>query len=193
MFMARATRSTYNVSFRRRREGKTNYTKRNAMLSSGACRLVVRKTSRYVTAQVVSYSDEGDRIISSASSKDLASFGLPPLKNVVSAYLVGYWAAKKAAAKGTKKSILDIGRRTPTKSMFAFAALKGALDAGMEIPHSKDVFDDERFSGKHIAEYAKSLKDSNPELYSKVFSAYVGKGIFPESLPGLVDDIKSKM
>ena len=37
--------STYEVKFKRRNEGKTNYKKRLAMLKSGRPRAVIRKTN----------------------------------------------------------------------------------------------------------------------------------------------------
>lgn len=190
--MAKATRSTYKVSFRRRREGKTDYKKRLALLKSGD-RLVARKTSSRVIVQVVSFDAKGDRIISMATSSDFEKAGFPPTNNLPAAYLAGYKAAKGALKKGVKAVVLDMGRRTPVKASFAFAALKGAIDAGLSAPHDKSIFDDDRFTGKHIAEYAKSLKESSPDEYKKRFSQYLKKGIAPEELPNLVESLKSKI
>jgi len=190
--MARATRSTYNVSFRRRREGRTDYKKRLALLKFGD-RLVARKTSSRIIAQVVSFDAKGDRIISMATSKDIEKAGLPFMKSLPAAYLTGYKAAKEAVKKGVKKAVLDIGRRTPVKASFAFAVLKGAIDGGLDIPHDEVVFDNDRFMGKHIAEYAKSLKESSPEEYKRRFSRYLKKGVAPEELPALVESLKGKL
>ncbi|MEM0437814.1 MAG: 50S ribosomal protein L18 [Candidatus Micrarchaeia archaeon] len=191
--MAKATRSTYRVSFRRRREGRTTYSKRLAMIKSGEARLVARKTSSSIIAQVVSYSPKGDNVVASARSAELEKYGLPPIKSLPAAYLVGYALAKRALSKGVKRAILDMGRRTPVASSFAFAVLKGALDAGLDVPHNPSVFNEDRFSGKHIADYAKSLKESDEAAYKKRFSAYLAKGVSPESLPQLVQSIKSKL
>ncbi|MCX8205604.1 MAG: 50S ribosomal protein L18 [Candidatus Micrarchaeota archaeon] len=191
--MAKATRSTYRVSFRRRREGRTTYSKRIAMLKSGEARLVARKTSSGIIAQVVLYSPQGDRVVASARSAELEKHGLPRLKSLPAAYLVGYALAKRALPKGVKRAILDMGRRTPVASSFAFAVVKGAVDGGLEIPHNPAVFNDDRFSGKHIADYAKLLKESDEAAYRKKFSAYLAKGVSPESLPQLIQSIKGKL
>ncbi len=190
--MGRATRCTYKVAFRRRREGKTNYSKRIALLKFGD-RLVVRKTCRNIIAQIVAYSPEGDKVAVSASSKDLSKYGLPNMKSAPFAYLIGYLLGKRAIAKNIKKAVLDLGRRTPTKSFFAYAVLKGAIDAGMDIPHSESVFDMDRFSGKHIAEYANQVKKSDEAMYKRLFSKYLSSKIDPGNLPALVEDVKSKM
>ena len=61
----------YRVPFRRRREGKTNYHKRLALLKSGKPRLVVRKTLNHHVAQIVLYDPKGDRTIVSAHTREL--------------------------------------------------------------------------------------------------------------------------
>ncbi len=184
--MGRATSSIYRLSFRRVREGRTNYKHRLALVKSGKPRLVVRKTDRYVIAQLVEFDAPGDKVILSVHSKRFAKM-FPSLKNLPVAYLTGYALAKQAIEKGYKEAVLDLGRRTPTKSMFAYAALKGALDAGMEIPHNPEIFDESRFKGEHIANYAKQLKESDEAAYKRQFSKYLEMGIDPQKLPELLD------
>jgi large subunit ribosomal protein L18 len=42
---------------------------------------------------------------------------------------------------------LDIGLHVPSKGTRVFAALKGVVDAGVEVPYSEDIVpDDERIS-----------------------------------------------
>ncbi len=184
--MGRATSSIYRLSFRRVREGRTNYKHRLALVKSGKPRLVVRKTNRYVIAQLVEFKENGDHILVSVHSKQFAKV-FPALKSLPVAYVVGYALGKKAVEKGYKEAVLDIGRKTPTKAMFAYAALKGALDAGMNIPYGEEVFDDSRFKGEHIAAYAKMLKESDEAAFKKQFSKYLSAGVDPEKLPELVD------
>jgi len=74
-------------------------------------------------------------------------------KNTSAAYLTGYLAGKLALQKGIKEAILDIGLQRPVKGSRVFAALKGLLDAGLEIPHGEDIFpSEERIKGLHISE-----------------------------------------
>ena len=59
--------------------------------------------------------------------------------------------AKAAIAAGHNEAILDIGLAASTPGNRVFAALKGMVDAGMEIPHGEDVLpDDDRINGSHI-------------------------------------------
>lgn len=136
--MARGPR--YAVPYRRRREGKTNYRKRLSLLKSRMTRAVVRLSLMQITIQFVKYHPEGDRVVTSAVSKELRSHGWNhSLSNTSAAYLTGYIAAKKALKNGIERAILDIGMHRPVKGSRVFAALKGMLDAGIDIPHSQEV------------------------------------------------------
>jgi len=71
--------------------------------------------------------------------------------NLPAAYLTGYLAGKRAAAKGVTTAVLDLGRQHPTKGGRLFAVLKGLLDAGLQIPHDEGVLPDpERVQGAHL-------------------------------------------
>ena len=63
------------VKFRRKREGRTNYKKRLALLKSGLSRIVIRKGSRHITLQIVNYHPDGDKIITTLNSKILLKHG----------------------------------------------------------------------------------------------------------------------
>lgn len=143
----------YSVKFRRRREGKTDYKKRLALLKSRVPRFVVRPSNKYITCQFVEYDEKGDKTLVSVTSKKLASFGWTHSgKNLPACYLAGYWAGKQAKKKKIKKAVFDIGLQSPVKSKL-FAALKGALDAGVEIPHSdRRLPSDKQLGGEHISD-----------------------------------------
>lgn len=70
-----ATGPRYFVSFRRRREGKTNYYSRLKLLLSGKPRMVVRKTNRHIICQLVEAKMEGDRTLVAANSSELVKYG----------------------------------------------------------------------------------------------------------------------
>lgn len=143
---------TYRVHFRRRREGKTDYRKRLKLLLSSRPRLVVRLTNKNVIVQVINYDPKGDRVVSSAISQELKKLGWKRgTKNLPASYLTGYLAARRALAKGVKSAVLDIGLCRPTAGARVFSALKGAVDAGMDVPHSDArVPSNDRIRGKHI-------------------------------------------
>lgn len=191
--MARGGR--YKVPFRRRREGLTNYRKRRKYLLSRRPRLVVRKTNRHIIAQVVVAKPQGDVTVVGAGTRVLAKFGWKgDGNNTAAAYLLGLVVGYKARARGVKEAILDIGLHRPIPGAKVFAVLKGALDAGLEIPHDDEVLpDEERVKGQHIAQYAERLKEENPETYKAKFSRYLQRGLEPEKLPEHFDEVKKKI
>jgi large subunit ribosomal protein L18 len=180
-------RKLLTIQYRRKREGKTDYKKRLTLLKSGKPRIVVRKSQKHMLAQIISYDENGDRIIASAHSSELKKmdWGYGG-KNLPASYLVGLLAGKRAAAAGTKGCILDIGLQCPVGKSRLFACLKGAVDAGLEIPHSKEIFPSEdRIKGKHIAGY-KPKQDSQ-------FSKYKKDGKAPEKIMESFEQAKLKI
>ncbi len=192
--MARGPR--YKVPFRRRREGLTNYYKRRKYILSGKLRFVVRKTLNHTIVQIVKATPTGDITLVSAHTRELVrDFGWKAnCGNVPAAYLVGFLAAAKALKKGIKEAIIDIGLHRPVKGARVFAALKGAIDAGLNIPHSPEIFpEDYRIRGEHIANYAKMLKEQDEEKYRRMFSLYLARGLPPEELPKHFEEVLNKI
>src|SRR3989344_6735019 len=98
--------NTYTVPLRRKREGKTNYRKRLRMLLSNKLRLVVRRSLNNISAQIIEYRQNGDRVVACAHSMELKKFGWKTDGgNTPSAYLVGLLLGKKAKEKGIKEAI----------------------------------------------------------------------------------------
>ncbi|RLE54251.1 MAG: 50S ribosomal protein L18 [Thermoprotei archaeon] len=192
--MARGPR--YKVPFRRRREGLTNYYKRRKYILSGKPRLVIRKTLNHMIVQVIAAKPEGDITLVSAHTRELVrDFGWKAnCGNTPAAYLAGLLAGYKALLKGIKEAIIDIGLHRPIKGSRVFAALKGALDAGLHVPHSEEILPDEdRVRGVHIAEYARMLAEKDPERYRRQFSKYLENGLRPEDLPKHFEEVLSRI
>lgn len=192
--MARGPR--YRVPWRRRREGKTNYYKRIKLVISGKPRFVVRRTNKYVIVQVIEARIEGDHVIAAAHSRELVKrYGwLGGTKNTSAAYLTGLLAGFRALKGGVTKAVLDIGLARPAPGARVFAALKGGLDAGLDIPHSEEILPPmERIRGEHIAAWAKKLKEEDPDFYKRQFSDYLRRGLAPEDLPSHFDEVLSKI
>jgi large subunit ribosomal protein L18 len=143
---------SFSMKYRRRREGKTNYHKRLRLLKSGKARLVVRRSNTAIRAQLVLYEPSGDKVLAQASSADLQRAGWNAgMKSVPAAYLVGYLAGVRAKKAGVQDAIADLGLYTMTKGSRLFAAVKGAIDAGLTIPVGDDVLPSEdRIKGEHI-------------------------------------------
>jgi large subunit ribosomal protein L18 len=189
-----AKNARYCTKFRRRREGKTDYKARRALIVSGRPRLVTRTSINNIIAQVIAAKPKGDQVLVSAHSRELAKYGWKaPRGNVPTAYLTGYLCGLKAKSKGVEEAIFDIGLYPPTKGAKLFAVLKGVLDAKVNVPHSPEKLPDEkRLKGEHIAAYAQSLA-SEPEKYKSKFSKYLRQDIKPETLPKHFAQVKNDM
>src|SRR3989338_6854406 len=106
----------YPVGFRRKRIGKTHYGKRLKILVSDKPRLVIRKSLKNMQAYIVAYDSNGDKVLSSANSRELEKFGWKLDKvNLPSAYLVGFLLGKRAKKNGIKNAVLDLGLNRPVK------------------------------------------------------------------------------
>ncbi|MDI6702382.1 50S ribosomal protein L18 [Methanothermobacter wolfeii] len=182
----------YKMAFRRRREGKTDYRARYKMIETGKPRLVVRITTYHVIAQIINVGMEGDETLVSAHSKQLQKMGWKgATANTAAAYLTGYLCGKRALKAGITEAVLDIGMRPAIRGSKVFAALKGAVDAGLNVPHGEAILPDEsRIRGEHIKEYAESLDD---EEMQKRFSRYLERGLSPVDLPEHFDEIKKRI
>lgn len=184
--------SNYKVAFRRRREGKTDFAARMKLVDLNKSRLVVRVSNANTIVQVINVGENGDETIVSAHSKELNKLGwLAGNKNTSAVYLTAYLCGKKAVAAGVEYAVADIGLKSPIKGAKIFAAVKGAADAGLDVPYGESIVPtDDRINGEHIANYAESLDD---EELNKKFSQYLAKGLQPTDLPKHFEEIKNKI
>lgn len=228
----------YQVKYRRRREGKTDYAARTALVkqekskyNSNKYRFVVRFTNKRVIAQVIFSTIVGDHVLCAADSTELKRFGVPVgLKNYSAAYATGLLLARRllkqvnldATYKGAEKltgeayhveeeedeerrpfkALLDVGLVRTTTGHRVFAALKGAVDGGLHIPHSEKRFHGfsgelkaeslkARVLGEHVAEYMASLKSESPDSFERQFSSYIKNKVTAESLTSLYEKAHS--
>ncbi|OMO62712.1 Ribosomal protein L18/L5 [Corchorus capsularis] len=229
----RAYFKRFQVKFKRRREGKTDYRARTRLINQDKnkyntpkYRLVARFTNKDVTAQIVHASIRGDIVLAAAYAHELPRYGLEVgLTNYAAAYCVGLLLARRVLkqlemdteyegnveATGEDYSVepgetrrpfrclLDVGLIKTTTGNRVFGVLKGALDGGLDIPHS-----DKRFAGfskdskqldpevhrkyiygGHVAAYMRTLIEDEPEKYQSHFSEYIKRNIDPDNIEGL--------
>lgn len=183
----------FTVRFRRRRESRTDYKTRLKLLKSRKPRLVIRKSLNNITVQITEYGKNGDKILISAHATELRKLGWKSnLSNLPSSYLLGLLLGKKTKAKNIAYCILDTGITPSIKGSTTYAVLKGALDAGLNIPHNENILPDEkRVSGQHIQDYARKLKNS--EAYKKQFSGYIKNNFDVENITKEFEKIKAKI
>lgn len=182
------------VPFRRKTEGKTNYKKRLSLLKSDKPRLVVRPSLKNIIAQIVIFEPKGDKVLLSVHSRKLLKLGWKAgTGNVPAAYLIGMIVGKEAKSKGIKTAILDLGLKPSVKASRIYAVVKGAKDAGLDIPCSSEILPgDDRINGKHIAEYAKKLGKGSEE-YKKQYSSYIKNSFDVEKIAEHFKEIKAKI
>ncbi|KAK2642013.1 hypothetical protein Ddye_023776 [Dipteronia dyeriana] len=223
----------FQVKYKRRREGKTDYRARIRLINQDKnkyntpkYRFVVRFTNKDITAQIVSASITGDNILAAAYAHELPRYGLEVgLTNYAAAYCTGLLLARRvlkmlemddeyegnveatgedfsvepADSRRPFRALLDVGLIRTTTGNRVFGALKGALDGGLDIPHS-----DKRFAGfskdskqldvdvhrkyifgGHVAAYMRTLMEDEPEKYQSHFCEFIKKGLEADGLEAM--------
>jgi large subunit ribosomal protein L5e len=95
--------SRYQVKYRRRREGKTDYQARRRLIQqdknkydSKKYRLCVRRTNARIIVQIIYATIQGDRVLAQADSFELRRFGLEAgLTNYAASYATGLLLARR--------------------------------------------------------------------------------------------------
>jgi len=225
----------FQVKYKRRREGKTDYYARKRLVSQDKnkfqtpkYRFVVRFTNKDIICQVISSKMKGDVTHCAAYAHELPRYGLSVgLTNYSAAYCVGLLCARRLLKKygldekfeGTEevtaefedcyvhnededderkafRALLDVGLKRTTLGSKIFAAMKGAFDGGLEIPHNEKKFygydpdeksyeadaNRERLLGGHVAEYMNSLQEEEPEEFEEKFKKYIEAGITADNM-----------
>ncbi|KAI8812860.1 hypothetical protein BJ742DRAFT_792018 [Cladochytrium replicatum] len=200
-------------------------------------RFVVRITNKDVICQFVYAKISGDVVLSAAYAHELPRYGIElGLTNWAAAYATGLLAARRVLQKlkldekytgnenidGTFyqvealdgdddprpfKAFLDVGLRRTTTGSRVFAALKGAVDGGVLIPHSESRFPGYDAGGKaldaevlrkyifggHVAEYMEYLQEEDPESYRRQFARFIEQEIGPDDLEDLYSEAHEKI
>ena len=183
----------YRVPYRRRREAKTDYKARRVLATSETPRFVVRPSGKNITIQLVKSKIEGDYVLTQANSRELNGYGwLGGKKNTPAAYLLGLLAGRRALKEGIEEANLDLGLARPTKGSKVFAAVKGALDAGLQVPCDRDTLPEPgRVDGRTISDYAKGMED--PLESERMFSGYFKRGLRPQGLHDHFNGVKTRI
>jgi large subunit ribosomal protein L5e len=190
----------FQVHFRRRRLGKTDYYQRKRLTlqrknkyNTAKWRFVVRRTNQRIICQVVWSTLDGDKVKAQADSFELKKWGVTAgLTNFSAAYATGLLCSRRLLktldkenktedytpdyfnmfdiikeADGTdvdfeqlcnQKDIgyrpftcfLDLGLVRATKGNRVFAAMKGAIDGGVNIPHDPKIFPQKKAEKKPV-------------------------------------------
>ncbi|KAG1656413.1 hypothetical protein FOA52_009391 [Chlamydomonas sp. UWO 241] len=173
-------------------------------------RFVVRFSKKDVTCQIVYTTIAGDVCMAAAYSHELPGYGLScGLTNYAATYATGLLCARRVLTKlgladtykGQEEAdgetfmvepeadaprpfyaLLDTGLKRTSTGSKVFAALKGALDGGIEIPHNEKRFVgndgkkmDHEVMGKyilggHVEEYMETMEEEEPEKYQAHFA-----------------------
>jgi len=224
----------FQVKFKRRREGKTDYYARKRLITQDKnkyntpkYRLVVRFTNKDVICQIAYARIEGDMILAAAYSHELPRYGVTVgLSNYAAAYCTGLLLARRLLTKlnlheiytgneevngdeynvesvdgspGAFRCFLDVGLARTTTGARIFGALKGAVDGGLDIPHSMKRFpgydsESKEFNadvhrkhifGQHVADYMRQLAEDDEDAYKRQFSQYIKNGVEADAIEGM--------
>ena len=182
----------YVHTLKRIRQRKTNYRKRSGILIGRRPFIITKISGQNISAQALKPTLTGDIVIASSHSRELIRHGWKGSMNSMPAcYLTGLLLGKKSIQKGATNAVLYTGNNPFTTKVAA--CLKGIVDSGINIPVSKESLPgDDRVSGKHIANYANLLKDSE-EKYNSRFSALLKQGLRPEDYPVHFEEIRMRI
>jgi large subunit ribosomal protein L5e len=221
----------YQVKFRRRREGKTDYFARKRLVvqeknkyNTPKYRLIVRFTNTDVCCQIAYARLEGDHVVAAAYAHELPRYGVKVgLSNYAAGYCTGLLLARRILNKfnldklyegttdingdyfcvedvdegpGAFRCCLDVGLARTSTGAKVFAALKGAVDGGLDIPHSVKRFpgyDEEakklnaevhrnHIFGQHVADYMRSLQEDDEEVFKRQFSRFIKNGVTADNM-----------
>merc|ERR1739845_71172 len=213
----------FQVKFRRRREGKTDYFARKRLVvqdknkyNTPKYRMIVRTTNKDICCQIAYARIEGDRIVESAYSHELPHYGVKVgLTNYAAAYCTGLLLARRVLKKfnldgmyegqtkvdGDEFEVedLDDGLARTSTGARVFGAMKGAVDGGLDIPHSTKRFPGydkganefnasvhrAHIFGKHVADYMRHLLEEDEDAYKKQFGAFIKHGVTADDMEGI--------
>lgn len=230
----------FQVKYRRRREGKTDYYARRRLVvqeknkyNTPKYRLIVRFTNKDIICQVAYAKIEGDVIVCAAYAHELPRYGLKVgLTNYAAAYCTGLLLARRLLKKykldglyagqeevdgdeynvealddqpGPFRCFLDVGLVRTSTGARVFGAMKGAVDGGIDIPHSMKRFpgydsESDEFNaethrkyimGGHVADYMTHLQDEDSEAYQRQFGKYIKLGITADGMEALYQKVHS--
>lgn len=183
--------------------------------------------------QIVYSKIQGDYVLCSAYSHELPRYGITVgLKNWAAAYATGLLLARRTLQKlnlnelyvgvvvpdGSVsqvkslgddnmpfKAFLDVGVARTTTGAKVFAAMKGASDGGVFVPHNEKRFpgyDKEKSEldaevlrsyifGGHVADYMRQVQESDDNNVQ--FAGYLKKNITPDSLEQMYKEAHQKI
>lgn len=105
-----------------------------------------------------------------------------------------FYEEADSGEKASFRCYLDTGLARTSTGARIFGVLKGAADAGLDIPHSPKRFPGfsdgkldaavhkKHIVGGHVAEYMDNLEEENEEAFKRQFSRYLKNGIDSEGI-----------
>lgn len=197
----------------------------NNKYNTAKYRFIVRITNRDIIAQIAYATIHGDKVVCCAYSHELPKYGIKVgLTNYAAAYCTGLLLARRVLkqygladmyigqviANGTEeeveekeerrtfRAVLDVGLVRTSTGARVFGAMKGAVDGGMDVPHSEKRFpgfdrESKKYDaevhrrhifGLNVADYMRML-ESDSEQYKRQFSQYAKHNIGPDDVEAM--------
>lgn len=199
-------------------------------------RLVVRFTNKDTICQIIYSKIQGDFVMAAAYGHELTRYGIPlGHTNYAAAYATGLLLARRVLKKlnladryqgntevngedytvsplgGNEpnpfRAFLDVGLARTSTGSKVFAALKGATDGGLNVPHSvsrfvgyngeskkleADILRKYIFGG-HVADYMADLEEEDPGTYQSKFAGYLKHKLTHDTLEDTYTEAHAKI
>jgi len=189
--------------------------------------MIVRFSNKDICCQIAYAKLCGDIVVTAAYAHELPRYGVKVgLTNYAAAYCTGLLLARRHLKKlkldqtyegvtdvtgetynvesqegqpGAFRCCLDVGLTKTTTGARIFGAMKGAVDGGLDIPHSEKRFpgyDAEskkydpathkaRIFGQHVADYMRHLKEEDDDSYKRQFAHFLKNGLEADTLEAM--------
>merc|ERR1712032_1471939 len=201
----------YQVKYRRRREGKTDYQARKRLVvqdknkfNTPKYRLVVRCTNKDIICQIVHSKITGDVCICAAYSHELPKYDVEVgLTNYAACYCTGLLVARRLLKKlgldeaytgqdevdGEMYEVETEGDKRPFTCVLDVGLTRTTTEAKEfdAETHKKYIF------GGHVAEYMELLEEEDPDRYATQFAKYIEKEIEGDSLEEMYQNAHEKI
>jgi large subunit ribosomal protein L5e len=113
-------------------------------------------------------------------------------------------ARREKTSRRPFKVLLDVGLSRTVTGAKVFAAMKGAIDGGLKLPHKAKKPNNTkrlppaeslraRIFGGHVADYMKFLKKNNEAKYNKHFSQFIKAGVAGPDLERLYTTVHANI
>ncbi|CAO2594053.1 60S ribosomal protein L5 [Lemmus lemmus] len=183
----------YQVRFRRRREGKTDYYARKRLVIQDKNKyntpkygMIVRVTNRDIICQIAYARIEGEMIVCAAYAHQLPKYGVKVgLTNYAAAYCTSLLLARRLLNRFGMDKIYE-GQVEVTGYEYNVESIDGHTKRFPGYDSESKEFNAEvhrkHIIGQNVADYMRYLMEEDEDAYKKQFSQYTKNNVTPDMM-----------